>query len=306
MKKAREKRKKEERRISEGGQPSAGPASGTPASPPTTPTVAARANLPTSSAKKRKRILSASPASSYTFHEENMIVNYTSTSGGMEAAEALACWNRSLSHNMRYINFISDGDSSAYSCVKLCNEGEGPYGKDHLVEKMDCINHVAKRLGTGLRKETQTVKTKSGKTVKRSVIGGQNKLTDKVITRLQFSFRRGITRKVNMTEEEMRNDIMSSLEHCCSSSDTNPKHHLCPKSSDSWCFYQKALALGETPPSHSTTKVPFVLEPDQLQLVRKITGKYFENLDKKMDVPLKKKMRDKQLQKDLHYTPGGH
>lgn len=47
-------------------------------------------------------------------------VNYIGTSGGMEAAEALACWNISLSHNMRYISFISDGDSSAYSCV-TCN-----------------------------------------------------------------------------------------------------------------------------------------------------------------------------------------
>lgn len=69
------------------------------------------------------------------------------TSGGMEAAEALACWNRSLSPNMRYINFISDGDSSAHSCVTSCNNGEGPYREDHLVEQMDCINHVAKMLG---------------------------------------------------------------------------------------------------------------------------------------------------------------
>ncbi|XP_063873641.1 uncharacterized protein LOC135107567 [Scylla paramamosain] len=316
-------------------------------------------------------------------HAPSCQVNYAGTAGGMEAAEALACWNRSLSHNMRYINFISDGDSSAYSSVTSCNNGEGPYGKDHLVEKMDCINHVAKRLGNGLRnlrKETQTVKTKSGKIVKRSVLGGQNKLTDKVITRLQFYFRRGITRKVDMTEEEMRNDIMSSFEHC-SSSDTNPKHHLCPKSSDSWCFYQKALALGEVPPSHSKMKVSFSLEPDQLQLVRKvyerlvtdemmkrclkghtqnpnesfhsrlwqycpkhlntsknkldfsvahavsvynagykesviyeslglpfsqITEKYLHNKDKKMDIPLKKRMRNKRLQKELHYSPGGH
>ncbi|KAK4314110.1 hypothetical protein Pmani_014599 [Petrolisthes manimaculis] len=53
---------------------------------------------------------------------------------------------------------------------------------------------------------------------------------------LDFYFRRGITRRVHTSEEEMRNDIMSLYEFC-SSTDNNPKHHLCPKSSDSWCFY---------------------------------------------------------------------
>ncbi|KAK3883276.1 hypothetical protein Pcinc_012405 [Petrolisthes cinctipes] len=316
-------------------------------------------------------------------HAPTCQVNYTGTSGGMEAAEAVACWNRSLSHEMRYINFIGDGDSSAYSAVISSNNGEGPYGKERIVEKMECINHVAKRLGNGLRnlrKETQTVKTKSGKSVKRSLLGGQKKLTDKVITRLQFYFRRSITRKVNTSEEEMRNDIMSSFEHC-SSSDANPKHHLCPKSSESWCFYQKALALGKEPQSHSEMKVSFTLLPDQLQLVRKVyerltnddmmkrclkghtqnpnesfhsrvwlyspkhlntsknkldfavaravsvynagykdsniyeslgipftktTEKYLDNKDKMMDAPLKKRMRNKRLQKELHYTPGRH
>ncbi|KAK3873554.1 hypothetical protein Pcinc_021430 [Petrolisthes cinctipes] len=177
----------------------------------------------------------------------------------------------------------------------------------------------------------------------------------------------------------MRNDIMSSFEHC-SSSDANPKHHLCPKSSESWCFYQKALALGKEPQSHSEMKVSFTLLPDQLQLVRKVyerltnddmmkrclkghtqnpnesfhsrvwlyspkhlntsknkldfavaravsvynagykdsniyeslgipftktTEKYLDNNDKMMDAPLKKRMRNKRLQKELHYTPGG-
>lgn len=74
---------------------------------------------------------------------------------------------------------------------------------------------------------------------------------------------------VNTSEEEMRNDIMSSFEHC-SSTDDNPKHHLCPKSTDSWCFYQKALALGQEPSSHSTMKISFTLDDNQLQLVRQV------------------------------------
>ena len=43
-----------------------------------------------------------------------------------------------------------------------------------------------------------------------------------------------------------------------------------PKTSDSWCFYQKALALRQKPASHKTTKVSFNLEPDQLQRVQDV------------------------------------
>lgn len=58
---------------------------------------------------------------------------------------------------------------------------------------------------------------------------------------------------------EERHNIISSFEHY-SSSDTNPQHHLCPKSSDSWCFCQKVLPLGEVPSSHSRVKVSVSLD----------------------------------------------
>lgn len=73
-------------------------------------------------------------------------VNYEGTSGGMEVAAAMT-----LKHNMRYMHFVSDGDSTAFSAVRDCNDKEGPYGSDNLIEKWERINHVAKRLGTGLR-----------------------------------------------------------------------------------------------------------------------------------------------------------
>ena len=56
-------------------------------------------------------------------------MNYDSTSDGIEAAAALHIWNRSLEHNMRYMNLVSDGDSSAMNALNECNNGEGPYGK---------------------------------------------------------------------------------------------------------------------------------------------------------------------------------
>ncbi|KAK4317970.1 hypothetical protein Pmani_010997 [Petrolisthes manimaculis] len=77
--------------------------------------------------------------------------NYESSSGGMEAAGALELWGRSDEHEMRYRTFVSDGDSSAYLAVCGMNNGKGPYGDMYPIEKAECINHVAKRLGTGLR-----------------------------------------------------------------------------------------------------------------------------------------------------------
>ncbi|KAK3887038.1 hypothetical protein Pcinc_008803 [Petrolisthes cinctipes] len=51
---------------------------------------------------------------------------------------------------MLYTTFVSDGDSSAYRAVCALNNGKGPYGEKRKVQKAECINHVAKRLGTGL------------------------------------------------------------------------------------------------------------------------------------------------------------
>lgn len=52
--------------------------------------------------------------------------------------------------------------------------------------------------------------------------------------------------------------------------DSKPTHHLCPKSHDSWCFCNRSVARGETPPSHTHMKVHFQLKPDQLQQVKDV------------------------------------
>ena len=50
-------------------------------------------------------------------------------------------------HNLRYNPFIGDGDSSSFSTV----EKSMPYGPLITHYKHDCVNHVTKRMGTGLR-----------------------------------------------------------------------------------------------------------------------------------------------------------
>lgn len=40
----------------------------------------------------------------------------------------------------------------------------------------------------------------------------------------------------------MKNSILASLDHC-TSTDANPKHEKCPNDVNSWCFYNRALAM---------------------------------------------------------------
>ena len=75
-------------------------------------------------------------------------------------------FNRSIERNgLRYINYIGDGDSSAFKKVSESN----PY-PNKPVEKLECVGHVQKRVGAGL---LSLVKE------------GQRKLTWKVINTLQ-------------------------------------------------------------------------------------------------------------------------
>ena len=74
--------------------------------------------------------------------------NYSGSSGGMEATAAEILWNRSGIHDFRYTTLLSDGDAKTFT--HLCSLNV--YGEDVSLVKEECINHVAKRLGTALRK----------------------------------------------------------------------------------------------------------------------------------------------------------
>lgn len=66
----------------------------------------------------------------------------------MEAAGAKILYQRSVKlRKLRYIPFIGDGDSKAHTAVKQ----EQPYGPAVFIPKQECVSHVTKRMGTGLR-----------------------------------------------------------------------------------------------------------------------------------------------------------
>ncbi len=92
-------------------------------------------------------------------------------------------------------------------------------------------------------------------------------MTDTVIDLLQHYFQMTLNRKVHTSAEQMREEILSTFFHCMST-DENSQHDKCPKDKNSWCFYNKSIAHGETPPSHTKMEVYFQLGQAELQQVK--------------------------------------
>ena len=175
--------------------------------------------------------------------------NFTGSAGAMEPQGTLKLFSRSLQYKIRYKHLVADGDSKTHALLLR----EQPYGfePENQVRKLDCVGHVQKRLGTALRTLKQTYrgrKVADGKT-----IGGAGRLTDNLINSLQNYYGDAIRHnKGNL--ENMIKAVQATLLHC-NSSDTTPRHHLCPEGKNSWCKWQVAKALGE-PFQHQKPPIP--------------------------------------------------
>ena len=157
----------------------------------------------------------------------------------MEPLGTLRLFQRSLDHNIRYKYMVSDGDSKTHSL--LVREGVYSSDLDDQVEKLDCVGHVQKRLGTALR--NLKMKHRGDKLSDGKSIGGQGRLTDSLINSLQNYYRIAIrSNKGNL--DNMIRAVQATLLHS-NSSDEAPRHHLCPPGHNSWCKWQVAKTLGE-------------------------------------------------------------
>ena len=166
--------------------------------------------------------------------------NFEGSSGAMEVEAALRMWKRSeKDHRLRYTAMLCDGDSKAFDAVRALEV----YGKEKAVVKEDCINHVSKRMGTALMNIVA-----SSKASKES-ISGKGKLTMVKIKKIQNYYGRAIKDHTGDDINLLKKRIMAILLHL-SSTDKMPKHMHCPPGVHSWCFWQRALAKSESPPSH--------------------------------------------------------
>ncbi|GFU63431.1 uncharacterized protein TNCV_44771 [Trichonephila clavipes] len=169
-------------------------------------------------------------------HSDECSANYFGNSGGMEVEGALRIFNRSeVLHNLRYTQYLGDGDSKAYKAVLESK----PY-KDVNIEKLECVGHVEKRMGTQLR--ALKLKLKGKKLEDKKSLGGRNRLTDAEIDKLQRYYGLAI-RNNSGNLSAMKQAIWAIFFHKIST-DLNPQHGLCPLVDDSWCGYNRSKLKG--------------------------------------------------------------
>ena len=146
--------------------------------------------------------------------------------GGMEAAAAEQLWERSVErYGFRYTTIVSNGDAKAFKHLR----DRRVYGNVEL-KKEESINHVAKRLGTALRKLRASSK-KVG-----VVMGGRGhgNLTLAAIDRLEGFYRKAVRGHPNNLDAT-RGAVWATYYHA-TSTDEKPQHDHCPVGADSWCY----------------------------------------------------------------------
>ena len=171
-------------------------------------------------------------------HAENCPKNFHGTSNAMEVECARRLWNRSVERDLRYTTMLCDGHSKSFDAVAE----DDVYGKDKKIEKEGCINHISKRMGTGLRKLVDTAKAGG------NPISGRGKLTKDKILKIQNYYGKAV--KENGHDLVLlKKRIFAILFHLTSSDDI-PRHMHCPPGPTSWCFWQRDTANERQPSSH--------------------------------------------------------
>lgn len=108
-----------------------------------------------------------------------------------------------------------------------------PYGEDFMIEKLECVGYVQKRIGGRLRRLRK--KIKSQKLSGGLGIGGKTgRLTDSAIDTLQNYYGLAIRRNKNNLSK-MSTDVWATFYHKAST-DENPQHFYCD---EAWCEFKK-------------------------------------------------------------------
>ena len=174
-------------------------------------------------------------------HKDKCNINFEGSSGAMEQEAGEVLWSRSIARNqMRYTTMLSDGDTKTFD--HLCNLNI--YGDDYPLNKEECINHVQKRMGAALRSKRLDCSKR------KITLGGRGygRLTDGAIKQLTTYYGKAVRNHVG-DPKGMADAVNATLLHG-QSTDDKPQHNLCPPGESSWCFFQRAIAKGETPGPH--------------------------------------------------------
>ena len=169
-------------------------------------------------------------------HESQCMINHKGSSDAMESEGAVEIFLRSVDKGLRYTTFVGDDDSSCFGDVHAkCLE---VYGDEYTVRKEECVGHVQKRLGRGLReykRKAKGTKLPDGKTA-----GGKGRLTDKVCDRMQNYFGTAIRSNAG-NKEGMQKAIWAIYHHMIRDDrkSLEDQHEFCPKTQETWCKFWK-------------------------------------------------------------------
>jgi hypothetical protein len=159
--------------------------------------------------------------------------NFEGSPQAMEQQLGLHLWERSIKlHDLRYTGYLGDGDT--HTCDAI-NRSE-VYGPDITVMKVDCINHVSKRMGTALRDYVQRTPA--------TRLPDKGRFLKDIVPKLQGYYGKAIKNNTPSVDA-MHDEIWAAWFHMTSTF-KKPKHDSCPKGETSWCFHQRAAAKGET------------------------------------------------------------
>ncbi|GFW09659.1 uncharacterized protein TNCV_1393601 [Trichonephila clavipes] len=151
--------------------------------------------------------------------------NHMGSASSMETVGAHRIFERTENHRkLQYTDYYGDGDSKAYESVK------NMYAPN-TVNKLECIGHVQKRVGSHLRKLKKSVKG----------LRGKGKLTDNFIDKLENYY--GIAIRSNTKNlANMQSAVIAAFYHYCSST-KKPMHGQCTTGADNRCKFQKERHL---------------------------------------------------------------
>ncbi|GFU15425.1 uncharacterized protein TNCV_2700241 [Trichonephila clavipes] len=144
--------------------------------------------------------------------------NHSGSAGGMEVCGMQKIFFRSeQKHGLKYQRYIGDGDSKTFSSIAE----KKPYGDSVPIEKIECVDHVQKRMGSRLRK-LKALWGGGNKLSDWKTIGGKGSLTDAIISKLTTFYGNAI-RANSHNVNEMRQAVWAVWAHT-SSTDDEPKH----------------------------------------------------------------------------------
>ena len=159
------------------------------------------------------------------------LINHICSAGLMEAAGLVDCFMSSAeTRKLRYTHYIGDGDSKGYLDIVKNDPYPGT-----VVEKLECVGHIQKRVGNRLRNLRNTMKAPlaDGKTLR-----GRGLLNDKIIKKLQNYYGLALRQSTDTTVYQLKKAVGAVLFHCSEASDLDTRHQMCPSTKESWCKYQ--------------------------------------------------------------------